>query len=488
MRVPDSLAGLLDQGIIQEIVRPLMSGKEAQVYLVTAGGQPRVAKIYKDAQQRSFKQRAEYTEGRRVRSSRDQRAMQKRTRYGRKQDEAAWKSAEVDMIYRLRYAGVRVPEPFAFVDGVLLMELVQDADGLPAPRLAEVDFDPHEAREIYQILLQEVVKMLCAGVVHGDLSEYNVLLAESGPIIIDFPQSVDAAANQSAKKLLLRDVDNLTRFLQRFDHRARRAPYGQEIWGAYERNRLTPEMVLTGTFQRSTYVTDTSSLLDEIEAAERDEAQRRRSLGLPPRRREVMVQPSGASRGRGDGRRERPDGRAPSERRGGGPPRDARAGAHSSPTPRASRPDGRAPSERRGGGPSGEARKRTQSAPGSALSAQSASAQSAPQRAPSPHQVGQQDDAPPRRRRRRRKKPGNGAAPEMTSQPQRDGDANRARNGGSHEPRAPQRAQPPNGARAAEGDAQQGGAETRDPSAPPKRRRRRRRSGTGQPPNAGGAV
>ena len=480
MRVPESLAGLLDQGIIQEIVRPLMSGKEAQVYLVTAGGKERVAKIYKDAQHRSFQQRAEYTEGRRTRNSRDQRAMQKRTKYGRQQDEAAWKSAEVDMIYRLRYAGVRVPEPYNFVDGVLLMELVEDANGHPAPRLAELDFSPEEARSIFDVLLQEAVKMLCAGVVHGDLSEYNVLLAESGPVIIDFPQSVDAASNHSAKRLLLRDVDNLQRFLHRFDHRARRMPYGQEIWSAYERNRLTPGMVLSGRAQRSSGPTDTRSLLDEIGAVERDEAQRRRALGLPPRRREVTIQQPSAARS--DGRR---DGRGPSERR---EPRADGRGPSERREPRADvRTDARAPLERRAGPPP----ERRGPPP--------AQAQQAPAQA-----AAQQDGAPARKRRRRRRKPGDGAAPGTTSHAPRSLETSSAPIGGEADgPRAPSRprhddharepsrprhddrAREPNGPVDAAQRGHDGPHDASDASgAPPKkrRRRRRRRPGEGQPP------
>ncbi len=469
MRVPESLAGLLDQGIIQEIVRPLMSGKEAQVYLVTAGGKERVAKIYKDAQHRSFQQRAEYTEGRRTRNSRDQRAMHKRTRYGRQQDEAAWKSAEVDMIYRLRYAGVRVPEPYNFVDGVLLMELVQDANGYPAPRLAELDFSPGEAREIFDVLLQEAVKMLCAGVVHGDLSEYNVLLAESGPVIIDFPQSVDAAANQSAKRLLLRDVDNLQRFLHRFDHRARRMPYGQEIWSAYERNRLTPGMTLTGRAQRSSGPTDTRSLLDEIGAVERDEAQRRSAQGLPPRRREVTVsQPSG---GRSDGRQ---DGRGASERR---EPRVGGRGRGPSER-REPRADNRGPSERRAGPPPDPR--------GSPVHAHPAQPPTQQAQAPGP-----QEEAP-RKRRRRRRKPGSGAgAPNAMGHAPRPAESHAASapiGGEADGPRAPSPPRHHDGHREPRGlDAAQRNG-THDASetsgAPPKkrRRRRRRRPGEGQPP------
>lgn len=294
MRMPESLIALADQGIIERVLRPLKSGKEAQVYLVEAGGKVRVAKVYKNADERSFKNRAQYTEGRRVRNSRDQRAIHKRSRHGRSRDEAAWKSAEVDVIYRLHAAGVRVPEPYHFIDGVLIMELVEDGRGEPAPRLAEIPLDAEQAREIFDQLLREVVKMLAAGIVHGDLSDYNVLVDERGPVVIDFPQSVDASVNRNARNLLLRDVDNLTRFLSRFANAPRR-PYGQELWAAYEDNTLSPDMELTGRWKRSDKATDMASLLYEIEAAEEDERRRRVALGqsMPtPRKREVVMTPT----------------------------------------------------------------------------------------------------------------------------------------------------------------------------------------------------
>src|SRR5687768_1097712 len=216
MRIPNSLISLADEGIIEEVVRPLMSGKEAEVFLVRSGGELRVAKVYKEAQNRTFKNRAEYTEGRKVRNTRDQRAINKRSRHGRDQDEAAWRSTEVDMIYRLRDAGVRVPTPHHFIDGVLIMELITDEVGDPAPRLAEVSLSAEEAVRVFDRLLAEAVRMLCAGVVHGDLSDFNVLMGADGPVIIDLPQAVDASSNQNARKLLLRDVDNLQRFLSKF--------------------------------------------------------------------------------------------------------------------------------------------------------------------------------------------------------------------------------------------------------------------------------
>ena len=306
MRIPDSLAGLADLGIIEEVVRPLMSGKEAQVYLVIAGGEQRVAKIYKEAQDRSFKHRAEYTEGRRVRNTRDQRAISKRSAHGRAQDEAAWRSTEVNMIYRLQSAGVRVPVPHNFIDGVLIMEMITDADGHPAPRLGDLGWSPESATAVYERLLREVVRMLCAGVVHGDLSDFNVLMGADGPVLIDFPQAVDPAHNQNARKLLLRDVDNLHDFLGRFVRQARRPPYAEEMWDLYQSNGLTPDTPLTGRYRPSDTRADTASVLALINEAKRDERRRREHLGLkvgpsPPASREPPRTASAGGKGRRSG-------------------------------------------------------------------------------------------------------------------------------------------------------------------------------------------
>ena len=280
MRIPDSLVSLVDDGIIDEVVRPLMSGKEAQVFLVLAGGEERVAKVYKEANARTFKHRVAYTEGRRVKNSRDQRAIDSRSRHGRAKEEAAWRSAEVDMIYRLHYAGVRVPIPYNFSDGVLVMELIKDFRGFPAPRLGDVALHPDEALAIYETLMQEVVKMLCAGVVHGDLSDFNVLLSERGPVVIDFPQSMNAASNQNARPILVRDVANLYRFLSRFIPGRPPMRHAEEMWDLFQRGELRPETVLTGRFRASSHVADTSSLLRELDAVTRDESRRRVGLGL----------------------------------------------------------------------------------------------------------------------------------------------------------------------------------------------------------------
>ena len=281
MRTPEALLPLVEYGIVEEVLRPLMSGKEAQIYLVLSGGEHRVAKVYKDAQQRTFKHRVEYTEGRKTRNSRDQRAIGKHTRHGRAQDEAAWKSAEVDAIYRLQHAGVRVPFPHNYVDGVLLMELVKDAHGDPAPRLGDLSFEPAEAKQIFDHLLAEVVRMLCAGIVHGDLSDFNVLMAADGPVIIDFPQAVDPASNQSARKLLIRDVDNLHRFLGRFSRTTRPLPYAQEMWDLYQSSLLTPETKLVGRHAASQRPTNTADVLALIGEADRDARRRREATGQP---------------------------------------------------------------------------------------------------------------------------------------------------------------------------------------------------------------
>jgi RIO kinase 1 len=245
MRIPDSLTSLVDEGIIEGVLRPLMSGKEAQVFLVRAGGENRVAKVYKQAQDRTFKHRAQYTEGRTVRNSRDQRAMNKRTKHGRAQDETAWRSAEVDMIYRLQAAGVRVPIPYNYFDGVLIMELVKDAEGNPAPRLGDLRVDAEGAKKIFDHLLAEVVRMLAAGVVHGDLSDFNVLMGADGPVIIDFPQSINAAGNQSARRILVRDVENLHRFIAPYFPERQPPPFAQEMWSLYERGELLPDTRLS---------------------------------------------------------------------------------------------------------------------------------------------------------------------------------------------------------------------------------------------------
>jgi RIO kinase 1 len=280
MRAPESLLSLIDEGIVDDVLRPLMSGKEAQVYLVRSERELRVAKVYKEARDRSFKQRAEYTEGRNMRSSRDQRAISKRTRHGRAKDEAAWRSAEVDMIYRLRAAGVRVPVPHHFVDGVLIMELITDGDGNPAPRLGDMSLDAARATVVFEQVLAEVVRMLAAGVVHGDLSDFNVLMGTDGPVIIDLPQAVDASSNQNARRLLLRDVDNLHRFIAEYVPGRQPPPFAQEMWQLYERGELTPDAKLHGAYRAPATQAGTADVLGLIADAGHDERRRRELLGI----------------------------------------------------------------------------------------------------------------------------------------------------------------------------------------------------------------
>ncbi|WP_309639939.1 PA4780 family RIO1-like protein kinase [Methylibium sp.] len=278
MKSPKRLQSLIDEGLIDTVVRQLMSGKEAMVYVVRCGEETRCAKVYKEATQRSFRQAVDYTENRKVKNTRQARAMAKGTRFGRQAQEAAWQSAEVDALYRLAAAGVRVPKPHNFHDGVLLMELVTDAHGDAAPRLNDVAFAPDEARIHHQALLREVVRMLCAGVVHGDLSEFNILLAADGPVIIDLPQAVDAAGNNHAQRMLLRDVDNLRGFFGGFAPELLRTEFGAEIWDLYERGALHTEAVLTGRFERKTGPADVGSVLREIDDARAEDAARRLRL------------------------------------------------------------------------------------------------------------------------------------------------------------------------------------------------------------------
>ncbi|AGU49263.1 putative serine/threonine-protein kinase, RIO1 family [Variovorax paradoxus B4] len=281
MKAPPRLQSLVDEGLIDTVVRQLMSGKEAMVYVVRCGEETRCAKVYKEADKRSFRQAVDYTENRRVRNSRETRAMAKGTRFGRQVTEAIWQSAEVDALYRLAAAGVRVPVPYNFLEGVLLMELVTDANGDAAPRLNDVAFTREEAMQHHASLLKEVVRMLCAGVVHGDLSEFNVLLAADGPVVIDLPQAVDAAGNNHAKRMLLRDVENLRNFFGQFAPELLGTHYGDEIWHLYERGLLRVESVLTGTHARDTGPVDLGNVLREVDDAREEEAARRLRMQLP---------------------------------------------------------------------------------------------------------------------------------------------------------------------------------------------------------------
>jgi len=274
MKTPPGLKPLIDDGVIDEVLRSLKSGKEATVYLVRSGIQVRCAKVYRDMAQRSFQKRAQYQEGRKVRGSRQARAINKSTRFGRKQQEAAWKNAEVDALYQLTAAGVRVPRPYGYFNDVLIMELVTDADGSPAPRLGEVDLSPEVAREYHQFLIRQIARMLSIGLIHGDLSEFNVLVAPDGPVIIDLPQVVNAAGNNGALAMLERDVNNIRNTLGRFAPELLETEFAREMWALFEQGELKADTELTGLFARDETQTDPDSVLLVIEDA-REEAMRR---------------------------------------------------------------------------------------------------------------------------------------------------------------------------------------------------------------------
>lgn len=274
MKTPKRIEPLIQDGLVDKVVRQLMSGKEATVYVVRCGEEIRCAKVYKEANKRSFRQSVDYTEGRKVKNSRRARAMEKGTTYGRKAQEEAWQNAEVDALYRLAAAGVRVPKPYNFHEGVLLMELVTDSEGNAAPRLNDLVLTAELAREYHRTLITQVVRMLCAGVVHGDLSEYNVLVDSAGPVIIDLPQAVDAAANNQACKMLLRDVGNLAAYFGRFAPELLATDYGMEIWSLYQSSQLSPESVLIGHFERVENPVDVGSVMREIKDTLKDEESR----------------------------------------------------------------------------------------------------------------------------------------------------------------------------------------------------------------------
>ncbi len=271
MKTPQGLQALIDDGVIDEVLRPLKSGKEAAVYVVRSGDDVRCAKVYKDMAQRSFQQRVQYQEGRKVRGSREARAVGKASNYGRKQQEAAWKNTEVEALYQLRDAGVRVPEPYGYFHGVLVMQLVTDAEGYSAARLGEVELSPEQAREFHQILVRQVVRMLCCGLIHGDLSPYNVLVGPEGPVVIDFPQVVSAAGNNAARTMLLRDVNNLTAYLGRWAPELLETWYGEEMWALFEAGDLLPDSVLTGAFEQDESSIDLDGVRHAINDA-REEA------------------------------------------------------------------------------------------------------------------------------------------------------------------------------------------------------------------------
>ena len=277
MKIPNRIQPLVDDGLIDDVLQRLKSGKEADVYTVLCGDKIQCAKVYKEATQRSFKQAVQYQEGRKVRNTRNARAMQKGSKFGRKQQEETWQTAEVEALFRLANAGVRVPQPYLCIDGVLLMELVTDADGAVAPRLSDVTLDEESAIADFNTMICNIVRMLCAGLVHGDLSEFNVLLDAHGPVIIDLPQAVDAAANNHAESMFERDVNNITEYYGQFAPQLLKTRYAKEIWALYEDGKLTPETVLTGLFVEEQHDVDMDSLMDEIITAEDEYYDRQRA-------------------------------------------------------------------------------------------------------------------------------------------------------------------------------------------------------------------
>jgi RIO kinase 1 len=278
MKIPKRIQPLFEDGLVDEVIRPLMSGKEASVYVVRCGDEIRCAKVYKEATKRSFKKASQYQEGRKVRNSRRARAMEKGSKFGRKQQEDVWQNAEVDALYRLDAAGVRVPQPYGCFDGVLLMELVTTDDGDVAPRLNDVGMSAEQAREDHALVMHYVMLMLCAGLVHGDLSEFNVLVDDYGPVIIDLPQAVDAAANNNAKSMLDRDVENMTNYYGQFAPDLLTSRYADEMWALFEEGELQPDIQLTGEFQDPDELADVDGVLLEIKAAMEEEEERQERI------------------------------------------------------------------------------------------------------------------------------------------------------------------------------------------------------------------
>ncbi len=278
MKTPERIQPLINDGLVDEVIGPLMSGKEAAVFLVRCGNETRCAKVYKEAHKRSFKQAVQYREGRKVRNTRRARAMEKGSKFGRQQQEETWHNAEVDALYKLAAAGVRVPKPYGCFDGVLLMELVTDADGDVAPRLADVVMSAEQAVEDHRTVIHYVMLMLCAGVVHGDLSEFNILVDEYGPVIIDLPQAVDASSNNHAKRMLERDVSTVTTYYAQFAPELNNTRFAQEMWALYEEGELHPDTALTGQFDEDTEAADVHSVLEEIRDVLAEEQRRQERL------------------------------------------------------------------------------------------------------------------------------------------------------------------------------------------------------------------
>ena len=278
MKTPSRILPLVEDGLVDEVVRRLMSGKEADVFMVRCGDEIRCAKVYKEASKRSFKKAVEYQEGRKVRNSRRQRAMEKGSKFGRQQQEDVWQNAEVDALYKLANAGVRVPQPHGCFDGVLIMELITDDNGDVAPRLNDVGMSPEQAQEDHAEMMENIKLMLCAGLIHGDLSEFNVLVDDYGPVVIDLPQAVDAAANNNAKRMLTRDIDNMTNYYAQYVPELKQTQYAKEMWALFEAGELTADTELTGTFDEEEVEADVDAVMEEIKAAFEEEQKRQARL------------------------------------------------------------------------------------------------------------------------------------------------------------------------------------------------------------------
>ncbi len=275
MKIPKRIQPLVDDGLVDKVLRQLMSGKEASVFVVQCGEHVRCAKVYKEASKRSFKQAVLYNEGRKVRSGRRSRAMEKGSKFGRQEQEKVWQNAEVEALYKLADAGVRVPQPYGCFEGVLLMGLITDEEGFAAPRLNDVSMSEEQALEDHLEIMNYVVRMLSIGIIHGDLSEFNVLVDEWGPVIIDLPQAINAAGNNNAKRMLFRDVNNMTTYYAQFAPALKKTQYAQEIWALYEAGELSDDVVLTGKFVETDKITDVDNILNEINAAREEEEDRK---------------------------------------------------------------------------------------------------------------------------------------------------------------------------------------------------------------------
>jgi len=276
VKVPKQLKELVADGLVDEVLQQLMSGKEATIFMVRCNSEIRCAKVYKDASRRSFKKAVQYREGRQVRNSRRGRAMAKGSKFGKQEQEEIWQHAEVDALFLLDQAGVRVPKPHGCFDGVMLMDLITDASGGVAPRLNDVTLTPEQARKDHATIMAQIVKMLCAGIVHGDLSEFNVLQDEIGPVIIDLPQAVNAAGNNNARAMLARDVNNMTTYYGRFAPELLKSKHAKEIWAHYEAGTLAPDTKLTGRFKESRKKADVKGVLGEVEFAAKENQERLR--------------------------------------------------------------------------------------------------------------------------------------------------------------------------------------------------------------------